>query len=206
MVGRVPSIQAAGSQATDHSDYLMLISLKLDEMLDAEEKQRLDRHLERCNTCRLQWSLWQVIDQKLRAAPVPEPSPAFSHLVAKRLARQERRRNIQVGLLLTVLSVFVWSLGLAGIGLLAGFLVYNNLGGFTEIGQFLTDAWAVAGVVGHSLWEVLIELTATPTTLGAATAYLFISLVALAVWFLLIQRSIQPVKSRMYGNWTQSPS
>ena len=200
MVGRAPSIQATGSQSTDHSDYLILISLTLDEMLDAEEKQRLDRHLERCDSCRLQWSLWQVIDQKLRAAPAPEPSPAFPHLVAGRLSRQEQRRNIQIGLLLTALAVFVWSLSLAGIGLFAAFLVYNNLDGFTAINQFLTDAWAVAGVVGHSLWQVLIDLTATPAILGVAIAYLLISVVALVVWLLLIQHSIQPIRTRIYGN------
>lgn len=197
MAERLTEVPMTPSNSADHSDYLMLISLELDGMLDAEEKKRLDRHLERCSGCHAQWLLWQVIDQKLLAAPMPVPAPGFSRLVAEGIYRQERLRNIQVGLLLTVLTVLVWSLGLVGVCALAGTLVYTNLARFAEAGLVLTEVWAVAGVVGQSLWEVIVEISGTPTALGVASAYLVITVVALAVWCTVIQRTTQPVRSRI---------
>lgn len=197
MAKRLTQAPSSPIKAADHSDYLMLISLDLDGMLDAEDKGQLDRHLELCSQCRVQWLLWQVIDQKLRAEPVPEPAPGFSQMVVERIGRQERLRNIQIGLLLTVLTVLVWSLGLVGVGVMAGALVYANLGRVAATGQFLSEVWAVAGVVGLSLWEVIIEATTTTTTLGIASAYLVIAVVALAMWCIVIQRTTKPIRSRI---------
>ena len=197
MADKLTKVHASPYESPDHSDYLMLISLKLDGMLDAQDKVRLDRHLEQCNQCRMQSVLWQVIDQRLHAAPVPELAPNFSHLVAERIARQERQRNVQIGLALTVLTVLVWALGLVGVCSLVGALVYTNMGNFAATGQFLTEAWAVAGVVGQSLWGVILETASTSTTLGIASAYLVLVVAALAVWCLFIQRTTQPVRSRM---------
>ena len=196
MAARIPEVHASTSQTARHSDYLVLISLALDGMLEASEQARLDRHLEQCSRCRVQWLLWQVIDQKLRAAPAPPP-PDFSHQVMERLSRQERLRNMQVGLLLTALTVFVWALGLVGAAGWSARWSTPTSAALRAASQFLTDAWAVAGVVGQSLWEVTIELTTTPTALGVASAYLVIAAVALAVWCLVIQRSAQPVRSRI---------
>lgn len=206
MAAKDPEQQLSEIEAVDHSDYLALSSLALDGMLDHQEKGRLDRHLEECNQCRVQWLLWQVIDLKFRVEPAPEPAPDFVHRVANRLARQERMRNVRVGLLLTTLTVFGWSLGLVGASGLVFALMYSNLDRFAATRSFLVDAWAVAGVVGQSLWDVLFDLTATPTALGVASAYLIVAAVALAGWFLVIQRSTQPVKSRLYREWGQSPS
>ena len=197
MADKLTKVTSSLYESPDHSDYLMLISLKLDGMLDPQEKVRLDRHLEQCNQCRAQSLLWQAIDQRLYAAPVPELSPNFSHQVAARIARQERQRNLQVGLVLTVLTVLVWALGLVGACSLVGALIYTNMGSFAATGQFLAEAWAVAGVVGQSLWEVILETASTSTTLGIASVYLVIVVGALAVWCIFIQRTTQPVRSRM---------
>ncbi len=197
MADKPTKVPSSPYESPDHSDYLMLISLKLDGMLDPQEKVRLDRHLEQCNQCRTQSLLWQVIDQRLHAAPVPELAPNFSHQVAARIARQERQRNLQVGLVLTVLTVLVWALGLVGACSLVGALIYTNMGSFAATGQFLAEAWAVAGVVGQSLWEVILETASTSTTLGIASVYLVIVVGALAVWCIFIQRTTQPVRSRL---------
>lgn len=198
MSGQLSNTRGTASPAADHSDYLMLISLALDEMLEPEEKQRLDRHLDRCDTCRSQWILWQVIDQRLRVAPMPAPSPEFVYQVAERVRQQERQRTLRVGLLLAVLTVFVWSIGLAGMGLVAASLVYTNLAWFTEMRQFLTSTWTMGSVVGHSLWGVLIGLPTTPKLLGAATtcAYFLVSVLALASWSIFLRHSMQPVEPR----------
>ena len=188
----------SSSKAGDHSEYLMLISLELDGMLDAGEKERLDGHLERCSACRAEWQLWQALDNRLREAPTPMPTPGFAQSVAQRLALQERRRNLQIGVILTVFTVVVWSLGLVGVCALAGTLIYTNLERLTETGLFLSEAWAVAGVVGQSLWDVIVELTATSTALGVASTYLVVVIAALAVWCVIIQRTTQPLRSRAW--------
>ena len=181
----------------DHSEYLMLISLELDGMLEADEQARLDGHMEQCSACRTQWQLWQTLDNRLREAPMPMPAPGFSHSVTQRLVRQERRRNLQVGVMLTVFTLLVWSLGLTGVCVLTGAVVYTNMERFAETGLFLSEAVAVAGVVGQSLWEVIVELTATPTALGVASAYMVVAVAALAVWCIAIQRTTLPFRSRV---------
>lgn len=188
----------SSSRAGDHSEYLMLISLELDGMLDSDEKKRLDGHLERCSACRAQWQLWRALDNRLRETPMPVPAPGFADSVAQRLALQERRRNLQIGVILTVFTVVVWSLGLVGVCALAGTLIYTNLERLTETGLFLSEAWAVAGVVGQSLWDVIVELTATSTALGVASTYLVVVIAALAVWCVIIQRTTQPLRSRAW--------
>ena len=196
MVERLYRASTSPGKSADHSEYLMLISLALDGMLDSEEKKQLDGHLEQCSGCRGQWLLWQAIDERLRAAPVPVPAPGFSRSVAQRLAQQERLRNLRIGVMLTVFILLVWSLGLVGVCVLTGALVYTNLDRLAETGLFLNEVWAVAGVVGHSLWEVVVEITATPAALGVASAYLVIAVAAIAVWCIIIQRTTQPIRSR----------
>ena len=196
MAERLYRASVSPSRAVDHSEYLMLISLALDGMLDADEQKRLDGHLEQCRGCRGQWLLWQAIDDRLRAAPVPVPAPGFSREVAQRLARQERLRNLRIGVMLTVFTLLVWSLGLVGVCVMAGGILYTNLGRLEETGQFLNEVWAVAGVVGQSLWEVIVEITATSTALGVASTYLFVVVAALAVWCVVIQRTTQPLRAR----------
>ncbi len=187
----------------DHSEYLMLISLELDGMLDAEEKGQLDRHLDLCSLCSGQRQLWQAIDRRLAETPVPEPAAGFSRIVMDRIARQERLRNLRIGVLLAVLTVFVWSLALAGAGMLASALVYANLDHLAATAQLLGETRAVAEVVGQSLWGVVMESTTT-RTVGIASAYLVVVVAALAGWCIFIQRTTQPVRSRMYDDWSRS--
>ena len=188
----------------DHSEYLMLISFELDGMLDLEEKGRLDRHLKLCSHCSGQKKLWQAIDRRLAATPTPEPAPGFSQAVIERIERRERLRNLRVGLLLAVLTVFVWSLALAGIGLLASALVYANMDNFSVAVQFLGEARAVAEVVWQSLWGIAAEATGGTTTVGIASAYMVIVVAALSGWCVFIQRTTQPVRPRVYDDWSQS--
>ena len=185
------------NRARDHSEYLMLISLELDGMLEADEQAQLDGHMEQCSACRAQWQLWQKVDNRLREAPMPVLAPGFSHSVAQRLARQERRRNLQIGVMLTVFTLLVWSLGLIGVCALTGAVVYTNIDRFAETGLFLSEAAAVAGVLGQSLWDVIVELTATPAALGVASGYVVVAVAALAVWCIVIQRTTLPFRSRV---------
>ena len=155
MVDMLTGADVSNRSVRDHSEYLMLISLGLDGMLDADEKRRLDVHLERCSSCRAQRMLWQAIDSRLREAPVPVLAPGFSHSVAQRLARQERRRNLQIGVMLTVFILLVWSLGLTGVCALTGAVVYTNMDRFAETGLFLSEALAVAGEAVPLLREAM---------------------------------------------------
>jgi len=196
MAERLNRASMSLSKATDHSEYMMLISLALDGMLSPEEKEQLDGHLEQCKGCRAQWVLWQAIDDRLRAAPVPVPAPGFSRSVAQRLAQQERLRNLRIGVMLTVFTLLVWSLGLVGVCTMTGALVYTNLDRLADTGLFLNEVWAVAGVVGSSLWEIVVEVTATPAALGVASAYVVLAVAAITVWCVIIQRTTQPLRSR----------
>lgn len=94
-----------------HHDYTDLMSLALDDLLSAEEQQRLDQHLAGCLTCRLTWSRWQRIAHVLTVQPFAGPPPAFMLHVDRALQRREQRRErMLAGWLLAGGAFTVWTL------------------------------------------------------------------------------------------------
>jgi len=104
--------------------------------------------------------------------------------------------NLRFGGMLSVVTWLVWAPGLVGGCTMTGALVYTNLDRLADTGLFLNEVWAVAGVVGSSLWEIVVEVTATPAALGVASAYVVLAVAAITVWCVIIQRTTQPLRSR----------
>lgn len=181
------------TQMNQHDEYGMLMSLALDGLLDGAEREQLDAHLAGCAHCRNQWSLWQSIDATFRAAPMTEPSPAFLSNFSQRLASQEKRRQVRLGILLGALTLVMWSIGVAGVVLVIGALIYNQVGWFTDSLHWLAYLWTATSVIGSSLLALLGGLVEEPSALGLLAGYVVLAGSVLTLWSRYLRRSLQMV-------------
>jgi hypothetical protein len=188
--------QRNGHPDESHEDYGMLMSLALDNLLDASEEEALAAHLSSCSACNQQWQIWQNIDHQFKLGPAIVPVIDFASAFEERLASKERRRQAQVGLLLAILTFIVWAIGFAGIGVLLGFLVYNQIGWFGDMLHWLASAWTAMSVVGSSLWGVALGLSDSPSAIGLMVCYMLLSVAALIGWTQILRRTLRPVEVR----------
>jgi predicted anti-sigma-YlaC factor YlaD len=175
-----------------HDEYGLLMSLALDDMLEDEETAALDRHLSTCTACNRQWQIWQTINRQFQMAPMVLPPIDFVERVEAQLAHRENRSDVRVGLLLATLTLIIWGIGLAGVGILLGFLIYNQIGIFSQVVHWLTYAWTSLTVVGASIGRLLIGLSENPSALGVLVCYIALTIIALLGWSWLLQRSTRP--------------
>lgn len=179
--------------AQRHDEYQMLMSMALDDLLDSEERVRLDHHLIACKPCHRQWEIWQGIDQQFQFAPEALPPVGFVQKFENRLERREANRTLRVGVTLAVLTLALWLVGIAGIGLVLGYLVMNGVGWFAETFEWLAYGWTFAQVIGVSTWRVVVGLIDHPSTAAAVACYVLLSVTILAGWTRFLKRSIQPL-------------
>jgi len=178
----------------NHDEYAMLMSLALDNLLESAEQAQLDAHLADCNRCRAQWNLWQSLDAALHAAPLTAPSPAFVQNFSQRLTAQDRRRQIRMGVLLGALTLVMWLIGVAGVALVIGALIYNQVGWFTETLHWLAYIWTAISVVSSSLLALLGGVTEELSAMGLLTGYVVLAGGVLAMWSRYLRRSLRMVE------------
>ncbi len=183
------------AEMNNHNEYGMLMSLALDNLLEGAEQAQLDTHLAGCARCRNQWSLWQSIDAALRAAPMTAPSPAFAHNFGQRLAAQDRRRQMRLGILLGALTLVMWLVGVTGVALMIGALIYNQVGWFTETLHWLAYVWTAVSVIGGSLLALLGGLAEEPSAVGLLTGYVVLGGGVMVLWSRYLRRSLQLVET-----------
>ncbi len=181
-------------EMNSHHEYGLLMSLALDNLLEEAEQTKLDAHLGRCARCRTQWSLWQSIAAALYAPPLTAPSPAFVQNFAQRLAAQERRRQVRLGVLLGALTLVMWSIGVAGVVFVIGALIYNQVGWFTETLHWLAYVWTAVSVIGGSLLALLGGVTEEPSAVGLLAGYVVLAGGVLLVWSRYLRRSLRMVE------------
>lgn len=185
-------VQSTQYQDDPHDEYGLLMSLALDNLLEDEETEALHRHLSTCSPCNHQWQLWQTINQQFQLAPLALPPVDLVQRVEVQLAQRQKRPDVRVGLLLATLTLIIWGIGLAGVGTLLGFLIYNQMSLFTEILHWLTYAWTSLTVISASVGRMVVGLTDNPSALGAFVCYIGLAIVSLLAWSRLLQRSTRP--------------
>lgn len=176
-----------------HDEYSLLMSLALDNLLDAQEAHQLQTHLSTCEPCNQQWQTWQAIDRQFQVAPMLSPPVDFVQRVGTRLERAEKRRETRVGLLLAGLTLLIWTIGFAGIGVLLGLMIYNQVGWFGQTLHGLAYAWTMLAVVGESVWRVMVGLSENPSAIGAALCYVALVVLILVGWTRFLRRTIRPL-------------
>lgn len=179
-------------QDNAHDEYGLLMSLALDNMLEGQEAEALDIHLSTCSACNRQWQIWQTINRQFQMAPLVLPPANFVKRVEAQLAHRQKEPDVRVGILLAVLTFIIWGIGLAGVGILLGFLIYNQIGAFNETLHWLTYAWTALTVVGSSIGRLILSLSENPSALGALVCYIALTIVSLLAWSRLLQRSTRP--------------
>lgn len=179
----------------NHDEFGMLMSLALDNLLDKAEEMQLETHLAGCAQCRIQWSLWQSLDAAIRLAPMTAPSPAFAQNFRLRLAAQERRRQARMGILIGALTLVMWLIGVTGVALVIGALIYNQVGWFTETVHWLVYVWTAVSVIGGSLLSLLGGLAEEPSAVGLLAGYVVLTGGVLAVWARYLRRSLRMVEA-----------
>ena len=71
----------------------MLMSLALDGMLERDDKHQLDRHLEACPSCRLEWKAMQQVSVLLEGEPMVGPPLGFAVRVERQLQEKTKKRR-----------------------------------------------------------------------------------------------------------------
>ncbi len=168
--------------------YLEWMSLAQDGMLNSTQTHLLHAHLATCPQCQTTWEAMTAVSQVLHAAPMVAPASGFVVRVQAKLAlREERRRQVIVGVLLGigVLSLVALALpSVAGLLSVTGRLVLPY-----EVFAYMQGLYNWATILLSSLanaaWVLACHLAERPSiwtcTMFAAVTAVFV-LVWIRVW------------------------
>ena len=90
-------------------EFMLLMSLSLDNLADAGEAAQFEDYLTRYPTFATQWQGWQRLHQQFVAIPHAEPPVGFVDRFEVRLIQQERRRRLWLGVLIGSLTFLLWA-------------------------------------------------------------------------------------------------
>lgn len=183
----------------DHDEYLMLISLGLDDMLDGAEEAQLTAHLAVCSACAATWATWQKVHQHLIAPPHLAPRLDF---VARHEARrttvvmqQARRRQLWGGILFGLFAVTLWTAILGGFLLAGAYLVSSPATGLATAVFDLSYFLAALSAWTRTLWQGISVAMATSALEWVVLAYLLLAVAMVGGWIRFLQRSVRPASS-----------
>jgi hypothetical protein len=134
-----------------HSEQMtLLMSLALDDLLNADGRHRLQRHLAACPTCQLEWEAMQQVSSVFEQAPMVGPPLGFAVRVERSLESKVTKQHRLFG----GMAVLTSSLSLAGITVAAvvllvlGLVAWNWLGAVPDVQQGATAVSQVAAGMG----------------------------------------------------------
>jgi predicted anti-sigma-YlaC factor YlaD len=87
-----------------------LMSLALDGLLDAGDRQRLEQHMHSCATCRAEWQAMTQVAALLESSPAVGPPLGFAVRVERQLADKTKKKRQTFG----GLAVLTSSLSMVG--------------------------------------------------------------------------------------------
>ncbi len=174
------------------------MSLALDDLLDGDEERDLHAHLAVCEPCNQQWQIWTQINQQFQMPPILLPPVNLAAQVDARISAAEKRREFRIGVLLAALTLFLWTVGFAGVGLVIGFLVFNQIGSITEIFHSIAYLWTTVLVISGSIGRALVGLSENPSALGVVLGYIALAGVSLAGWTRFLRRTTRPFDSQSW--------
>jgi anti-sigma factor RsiW len=131
----------------------LLMSLALDSLLDEDDRQRLEQHLQGCAACRAEWEAMRALSALFAGSPMAGPPLGFAVRVERKLDEKERKRRQTFG----GLAVLTSSLSLAGLTvatvclIVLGVLAWQGAGPLASLQEESTAVSQVAtgmGLVG----------------------------------------------------------
>lgn len=123
-----------------------LLSEYIDDELSIDEKKKVDRHLQECITCKLEYdNLRELQDQLFLNFKYEEPSDTVVQHIHRHIAADQRERVVIKGFILVVL------MGL----FLSSALFVPFLSAFQTLGHIILVFMYIGRSVVHSLFTVL---------------------------------------------------
>lgn len=175
--------------AEAQEEFTLLMSLRLDELLDAEEEQRFQGYLSQHAQCAQQWRRWQQLHLRFAQAPHMEPPLNFASQVATRLEQQERQRQLWWGAAVGALFMVLWLgmlLGTLAFGLI---LVMNQPVWMSDLIHNLAYLGATTQQALALWWNSFNTFLSTPQAQGMGIAYLALAIALLMLWVRVLRRT-----------------
>ena len=143
----------------------IMMSLRLDGLLEAADITRLKDHQAECDTCQVEWDRMQALESLLSAAPMVRPPVRLRVQVMARLDRREQARRAIIGgtaLTLGTIALALLMLAPALLGLLnaTGIAPALASGGPETINQVLTFACTMGRAILILVEKFLAPLAA----------------------------------------------
>ena len=172
-------------------EFMLLMSLSLDNLLDEAEATRFDQYLTNFPTLAIHWQSWQRLHQGFVAMPVVEPPAGFVGRFETRLLQQERRRRLWFGAVIGGVTLLLWIGVIVGLFSMGAYLFVNQGSWLSALIQNLTYAWVTLEQWLKTGGETLSAFAATPQAKAVGVGYLLMACALLGGWLTLLRRSVQ---------------
>ncbi len=174
-----------------YAEFQLLMSLALDDLLDADEKSQFEEHLQRHPVLAKEWQDWQLLHCEISAMPHAMPAPNFVDRFEVKLAQQERRRKLWQGLWIGVVSMVLWFIAAAGVITVSTYLFVNQPSLMSDVVQNVIFFFASLATSVDSLALAISTFAETPQAIGLGVGYLVLAMSMLMGWVVYLRRSTQ---------------
>lgn len=178
---------------TEQEEFLLLMSLALDGLLDETEQAKFDTYLDLYPSLTTQWNDWQSLHHQLAAMPHAAPAPNFVGRFELQLAQQERRRQLWQGLWIGTVTLLLWLIATAGVVSIGAYLFVNQSTLIANMVQNMIYLWTSLVTWLDMIINALNTFAATPQGIGLAIGYIVFSIALFGGWLSLLRRSTQLV-------------
>lgn len=172
-------------------EFMLLMSLSLDDLADEAEAARFEDYLVNYPTFATQWHSWQRLHHQLAAMPHAEPPADFVERFETRLLQQERRRRLWLGMVIGSVTLLLWVGVMVGIFSMGAYLFVNQGVWLNDLIQNVTYAWVSLMQWLWAGWETFAALAGTPQGKAVGAGYLLMAVTLLGGWLTLLRRSLQ---------------
>lgn len=171
-----------------HDEYLLLMSVALDNEATPAELNRLHAHLRSCVPCAQAWEMWLGLDQRLASAPAIAPPADLADRVMARVRRSGavKRRGGWFGwgawaaaLSLVTMLVF-W-------GVLALLWLQGRAAGLAEAADTVLSWLATAWLLMRGV-AVAVEVVGAPILAAVVAALSVVTCTLGVMWLWLLAR------------------
>jgi predicted anti-sigma-YlaC factor YlaD len=165
-----------------------------DGPLQPEDQEKLNEHLQSCESCRRLSLAMEGVRQTFISAPSPAPAPGFTHrwqerLAVHRHARQQRRMWILTLAMFGLASVISLAILLLELGHFNWFYEFSQLiAHFSRVAAQINQIW----VVFQSIHKTLPIITPIMIVFGVGSVSAVIALIV--TWFSSMVQLYQPAK------------
>ncbi len=183
----VPKPDAA---TTAEFDWLM--SLALDESLDAEEHTRFEALLAGDSSRAADWAAWQFIDAELELTPALVPTSGFVGRFETHLTHYEQQRQRRIVWLAASLALLAGAIVFVGTASLGAFVFLTQGQWIGEQMRTLTLAYTSMNLWLDSTVAMAAATANTPQAQAVGLAYVATMVTMLASWVYLLRRTARP--------------